>query len=236
MFIASSHTLRLNSIEMSEKFTTRRLKVPVSEKLGSVTVEIYSPKKIKAVLAVGHGAGSTMDQPFLKQLCAAMASYDICTIRYNFIYSENRKKMPDRFPAASAAIRAVVGFVRQEFSRLPIFCGGKSFGGRMSSMTFAEQPDPLVKGLVFFGFPLHPSGSPSVERADHLKSLSIPLLFLQGTRDALATPALLRPIVESLDQATLIDYEGADHSFKGGKQASVAALASATAEWIHARA
>ena len=158
---------------------------------------------------------------------------DVATLRYNFLYTEKGKKMPDRFPAASAVIRAVITFSRSQLPHVPLFCGGKSFGGRMTSMTLSEHEESGVRGIVFFGFPLHPAGSPSVERADHLTKLSLPLLFLQGTKDALATPELLRPIISRLSTATMIEFEGADHSFKGGKLASVHALASSASTWIN---
>lgn len=218
---------------MTEGFKIFRSTVNVSAKYGSISVEVYYPNEANAILTLGHGAGSNMDQPFMRQLSAALASTNIATIRYNFLYSEKGKKMPDRFPAASQVVRAVIRFTREQYPQLPLFCGGKSFGGRMTSMTLADMSEADVRGVVFFGFPLHPAGSPSVERADHLKNLSMPLLFLQGTRDALATPDLLKPIIPKFKSATLIEFEGADHSFKGGKGTSVHTLADAASAWIN---
>ena len=218
---------------LKETFDVSRFTIPVSEKEGTVSAETYLPTKPVALLTLGHGAGSNMDQPFLRQLSAGLAELGVASIRYNFLYSEKRKKMPDRFPAASAVIRAVVDFARTQYPGLPLFCGGKSFGGRMSSMTLADRVEPGVRGLIFFGFPLHPAGSPSVERSVHLLEIALPMLFLQGTRDALATPELLRPIIPRLKDATLIEFEGADHSFKGGKTANPRALASAAWGWIN---
>jgi uncharacterized protein len=220
---------------MAEIFQTIRFHIPIPTKGASVTGEIFEPDSPTAVLAIGHGAGSNLDQPFLKQLSAALARQQIITIRFNFLYSELKKKMPDRFPVAAVVIRAVLHEAHRRYPDLPVFGGGKSFGGRMTSMTLAEVADPTARGIVFFGFPLHPSGSPSVERAAHLQNLSIPLLFLQGTRDALATPELLRPEVARLSNAVLVEYEGADHSFKGGKQASIDNIASQVASWIKDR-
>ena len=217
---------------MAEVYQTIRFQIPVLSKEGAVTTEIFEPDSPTAALVIGHGAGSNLDQPFLKQLSVALARQGIITIRFNFLYSELKKKMPDRFPAAAAVIRTVLQEAHRRYGDLPLFGGGKSFGGRMTSMTLAHDGDPRVKGIVFLGFPLHPSGSPSVERAAHLQNLSVPLLFLQGTRDALATPELLRPEVAKLANAVLIEYQGADHSFKGGKQASVDNIASAIASWI----
>lgn len=218
---------------MKETFEVSRITIPISSKEGSVSAETYLPRDPLAVLTLGHGAGSNMDQPFLRQLSAEFAAARIATMRYNFLYTEKRKKMPDRFPAASAVIRAVFDFARTQHPGTPLFGGGKSFGGRMTSMTLADRMEPEVRGLIFFGFPLHPAGSPSVERAAHLHAVGLPMLFLQGTRDALATPELLRPIIPTLKTATLVEFEGADHSFKGGKLASVQALVSAASAWIN---
>jgi uncharacterized protein len=217
---------------MTEPFKTSRISINVSDKLGSVSAEIYEPETVSAVITLGHGAGSNMDQPFLKQLSSALAKQEVAVMRFNFLYTENRKKMPDRFPTASAVVIAAVNEARRRFPTQPLFCAGKSFGGRMSSMTLAEHPNLPVKGIVFFGFPLHPAGSPSVERAVHLEQLTVPLLFLQGTRDDLATPELLRGVITKLQHPTLVEFEGADHSFKGGKKASVEALAHSAAAWI----
>jgi uncharacterized protein len=217
---------------MPENYQTVRLRVPVDAKDASVTVEIFEPASPKAVLVIGHGAGSNLDQPFLRQLSEALAARQIITLRFNFLYTELRKKMPDRLPVAAAVIRGVLFHAQTRYPNLPIFGGGKSFGGRMTSMTLADAPDTKIKGIVFLGFPLHPSGSPSVERAAHLQNLRLPLLFLQGTRDALATPELLRPEVAKLANATLIEFEGADHSFKGGKQAGIQNITSAIDSWI----
>lgn len=218
---------------MTELFKTFRSAIPVSAKHGSISAEVYLPVAPTAILTLGHGAGSNMDQPFLRQLSAALAATNVATIRYNFLYSENRKKMPDRFPAAAEVIRAVIRFTREQYPAIPLFCGGKSFGGRMTSMTLADSSEPDVRGIVFFGFPLHPAGSPSVERAAHLEKLSLPMLFLQGSKDALATPELLKPIIPTLKSATIIEFDGADHSFKGGKQTNVQTLASAASAWIN---
>jgi uncharacterized protein len=218
---------------MDTSYQTIRIPIPVSEKYGSVSAEIFEPASFTAILAIGHGAGSTLDQPFLAQLASALAAQGICTLRYNFFYSENKKKMPDRFPVASLVVQAVIDYAANRYPNISLFAGGKSFGGRMTSMTLAESNDPRVKGIVFFGFPLHPAGSPGVERAEHLTKVQIPMLFLQGTKDELAYPDLLRPIIANLPAATLIEFQGADHSFKGGKQTSVDAISSASSSWIN---
>lgn len=217
---------------MEPSTTAFQTKIPVNEKYGHVSAEVMEPANSWAVLTVGHGAGSTYNQPFLVRLCEALGQEGVCTIRYNFIYSEQRRKMPDRFPVAALPVRAVVNFAASRYPGSPIFGGGKSFGGRMTSMTQAEEPLPDLRGIVFFGFPLHPAGSPSVDRAAHLIKLSVPTLFIQGTKDDLATISLIREVVESLPMATLKEFEGADHSFKGGKLATPQAIAATASAWM----
>jgi uncharacterized protein len=215
-----------------ESFKTSRSVVGLPGGKDSFSIEVYEPSSPRAVMTVGHGAGTNMDHQFLKKLCAELAALDIATIRFNFLYTERGRKMPDRFPAAAAVVNALFTQTVLAFPTLPVFGSGKSFGGRMTSMTLAEFPNVAVKGIVFFGFPLHPAGSPSVERATHLQKIQLPLLFLQGTRDELATMELLETTLDKLPLATLIRFEGADHSFKGGKQTSIQALAQAAASWI----
>jgi uncharacterized protein len=218
---------------MENTFQTIRFKVRVSEKAGSVSAEIYQPKNIKAVLTIGHGAGTNMDHVFLKELASGLANRGICTVRYNFLYTELKKKMPDRFPTASSVIRAVIHECQQRFPDHPLFCSGKSFGGRMTSQTVSEGNWHGLNGLIFYGFPLHPAGNPSVERAEHLKKVTLPMLFLQGTRDALAYPDLIASVTSALPQTKLIMLEGADHSFKNGKQTSMAELIDQTLAWVN---
>jgi uncharacterized protein len=218
---------------MENTFQTVRLKVRVSEKAGSVSAEIYQPKNIKAILTIAHGAGTNMDHLFLKDLASGLANRGICTVRYNFLYTELKKKMPDRFPTASAVIRAVIQECQHLFPNYPLYCSGKSFGGRMTSQTVSEGNVNGVKGLIFYGFPLHPAGNPSVDRAEHLKNVTLPMLFLQGTRDALAYADLIASVTSALPQTTLIMLEGADHSFKKGKQTSIAELVEQTLAWVN---
>ena len=148
-----------------------------------------------------------------------LANLRIATLRYQFPYMEIGGRRPDSPALCHATVRAAVGAARELAPALPLLAGGKSFGGRMTSQAQAAQPLAEVRGLAFLGFPLHPPKKPSVDRADHLSEVKIPMLFLQGTRDALAEPDLLRPIVERLGGlATLKLLEGADHSFHGSKR------------------
>jgi len=208
-------------------------KLPLLVKPGSISVEIYEPERIQAVLIIGHGAGTNMHHAFLKSLATCLTNEGVATVRFNFPYTEQGKKMPDRFPIASTAIREVLKAVYARYPNVPIFAGGKSFGGRMCSQTLAETPLPFVKGVVFFGFPLHPANQPSVQRAEHLKHVQSPMLFLQGTKDTLADNVLIHQVCEAISNAKLISIEDADHSFKKGKQSGITLLCSHTVGWIN---
>jgi hypothetical protein len=155
-----------------------------------------------------------MTHPFMAAMAEGLARRHIATLRYQFPYMEQGAKRPDRPPLAHATVRAAVGEARRLAPSLPLFAGGKSFGGRMASQAQAEVPLPEVRGLVFLGFPLHPANKPSDDRARHLSQVKIPMLFVQGARDSLADMKLLAPIVERLGRlATLTPIDGADHAF-----------------------
>jgi predicted alpha/beta-hydrolase family hydrolase len=155
-----------------------------------------------------------MDHSFMTAVANGLAQRNIATLRYQFPYMELGKKRPDLPPTAHAAVRAAVAYAAQMFGPLPLLAGGKSFGARMTSQAQAIEPLPRVEGLVFLGFPLHPSGVPATSRADHLSKVQIPMLFVQGTQDKLADLEHLRPVVAKLgSRATLLVIEHADHSF-----------------------
>ncbi|HYF67229.1 MAG TPA: alpha/beta family hydrolase [Ohtaekwangia sp.] len=215
-----------------DNLTVHSFQLPVNMDPGHISVEIYEPSKVKAALTIAHGAGTNMHHSFLKSLSQEFARHDIMTVRFNFPYMEKGRKMPDRYPVASKAIRAVLEEIHQRYPHLPLFAGGKSFGGRMSSQTLAETPLSYIHGVVFFGFPLHPANQPSLNRADHLNDVAVPMLFLQGTRDALADNDLIYQVCERLPLATLIRIEGADHSFNKGKAAILQSLCSHTVDWL----
>jgi predicted alpha/beta-hydrolase family hydrolase len=168
------------------------------------------PDGASTCLVLAHGAGAGMTHRFMTTVADGLAARGVATLRFQFPYMESGSKRPDRPALAHATIRAAVA--RAATYGLRLFAGGKSFGGRMTSQTQAETPLPGVLGLIFLGFPLHPANKPSTERADHLASVHIPMLFVQGTRDALADMTLLSPIVDTL-RATLHRSEQADHSF-----------------------
>ena len=182
-----------------------------------------------------------MTHPFMAAVANRLADRGIASLRYQFPYMEQGSKRPDPPKVAHAAVRAAVLEAGRLLPDLLLFAGGKSFGGRMTSQAQAASPLPGVRGLVFLGFPLHPAGRPSDERAKHLFDVQIPMLFLQGTRDDLATLQLLEPVVDKLgSRATLKLFQDADHSFHvpartGRKDSDVLAeLLDALAAWVDA--
>lgn len=173
-----------------------------------------APDNPVAVLILAHGAGAGMEHKSMILIANGLAKRNIATLRFNFPYMERGSKRPDPPPVAHAAVRAAVAEANDLSLGLPVFAGGKSFGGRMTSQAQSIDPLPRVRGLVFFGFPLHPAGKPGIDRADHLTNVGLPMLFLQGSRDALAELDLLESVIASLgEQATLVLAESADHSF-----------------------
>jgi predicted alpha/beta-hydrolase family hydrolase len=183
-------------------------------KATSVSALLLQPKDARACFVFAHGAGAGMTHSFMEQAAIGLAERGIATLRYQFPYMEKGSKRPDPPAMAHAAVRAAVAQAARKCSGLPLIAGGKSFGGRMTSQAQAKSPLAGVRGLAFFGFPLHPAGKPSIDRADHLTDVHVPMLFLQGTNDKLAEPDLLKPVVAKLEPlATLHSVEAADHSF-----------------------
>jgi uncharacterized protein len=185
-----------------------------------------------------HGAGAGMNHSFMSAMAGELQKQGIATLRYDFPYMAQGRGRIDPKPVLEQAVRdAVAGAARD----LPLFAGGKSMGGRMTSQAQAAEALPGVRGLVFIGFPLHPAKEPATKRAGHLSQVRIPMLFLQGTRDDLADLTLLKPIVEALPQATLHVIEGADHSFHVLKRSGrtgvevLRELAHTTAAWMQQR-
>ena len=208
----------------------------------SVSGLLLAPAQPRACYVLAHGAGAGMAHPFMAKVAAGLAVRCIATLRYQFPYMERGSRRPDPPRIAHAAVRAAVAEATRRLPGVALFAGGKSFGGRMTSQAQADTPLPGVRGLAFLGFPLHPAGKPSDERAAHLADTEVPLLFLQGTRDELADLALLRPMVERLGaRATLLVFDAADHSFhvparSGRTDAQVLDTAlDAMAAWMHGR-
>lgn len=211
---------------------TQSLKILVSTSIGEVTGEIFQPDNMESIYVFAHGAGAGMNHPFMTTLAKELAVLNIGTLRFNFPFTEQKKKRPDFPPVAHKTIEAAISRAKKLFPKTALFAGGKSFGGRMTSQYLSQEHDPAIRGIVFVGFPLHPPGKSTIERAEHLKNLKTPLLFLQGTRDALAQWDLIEQVTSSHPLATLTKIEGADHSFKAGKQNLLPALAFDIKEWM----
>jgi len=177
------------------------------------------PPDARALLVLAHGAGAGMRHPFLERAAAALAASRIASYRYEFPYMERHAQRPDPPAVAEARVREAVLEAGRAAPGLPLLAGGKSFGGRMTSQAQANAPLPGVRGLVFFGFPLHPPGRPSASRAEHLSQVQVPMLFLQGTRDEFATPELLRGVIDNLGwRASVHLVDDGGHSFKVPKR------------------
>ncbi|HEY3813606.1 MAG TPA: alpha/beta family hydrolase [Caulobacteraceae bacterium] len=193
--------------------TPETLKIAV-EGSGTVSGLWLSPAKPLACLVLAHGAGAGMRHKAMAATAEGLAERGIATLRYQFPYMEAGGKRVDSPPVAHAAVRAACAEGLKRAGKTPLFAGGRSFGGRMTSQTQAKTPLESVRGLVFFAFPLHPAGKPSVERAAHLADVTVPMLFLQGTNDALAERALIEQETKKLGaRATLHLVPDADHSF-----------------------
>lgn len=206
---------------------------------GEVSALHLTPEKPEALLVLAHGAGAGMRHPFLEALAQSYAEHGIATLRYHFPYMENGRGRPDPPQILHAGVRTAVSTAGLLAKGLPIFAGGKSMGGRMTSQAQADRPLPGVRGLVFVGFPLHPVGDPGTSRADHLMQIAEPMLFLQGTRDRLALPPLLNPVLGRLGDRAHVEWlEDGDHDFKvpvrGGntRAQTLAWLAERTATWM----
>lgn len=210
----------------------RSLSVKVSPAIGSVSAESIVPKEAKAVMTLAHGAGAGMNHSFMVALSGSLADEGIATLRFNFPFTENKKGRPDTPAVAHQTIEAMINKAKKVFPELPLFVAGKSFGGRMTSQCMASKPDEAVKGIIFYGFPLHAPGNPSIERGDHLKDVRSPMLFLQGSKDEFATWKLISKVCSKLPLAELVKIEGANHGFKSGKKDFIKELAGLTNDWI----
>jgi len=191
----------------------RQLRIPVGNE--SVSALLLRPDGAKALYLFAHGAGAGMTHKAMESNARGLADRGIATLRYQFLYMEKGSKRPDPPRLAHAAVRAAAAEAARQVPELPLFAGGRSFGGRMTSQAQSDEPLPAVRGLAFLGFPLHPAGKPSIDRADHLSRVQVPMLFVSGDRDALAELDLLKPVVAGLGKrASLQLVHNADHSFK----------------------
>lgn len=218
--------------------SAEQLMIDVSDDV-RVSALLLAPPTPKACYVFAHGAGAGMEHKFMGSTAEELAALNIATLRFQFPYMERGSKRVDAPAVCHATIRAAVEMASRELPDVPLIAGGRSFGGRMASQAQAEYPLPRVRGLVFLGFPLHPAGRAETTRAAHLIKVTIPMLFVQGTRDELAKLALLEPLIEQLNpRATLHLLQGADHSFHvlaktGRNDSEVRADAlHAMSEWI----
>ena len=181
---------------------------------GTLSGLFEAPPNAGACLVLAHGAGAGMTHPFMVAMARGLGERRIATLRFQFPYMDQGSRRPDPPDVAHGAVRAAVQEAGKRLPNVPLFAGGKSYGSRMTSQAQAIEPLAGVRGIVFLGFPLHPAGKPSIERADHLADVQVPMLFLQGTRDSLADLALVRETAGKLGKrASLHIVEGADHSF-----------------------
>ena len=214
---------------------TKSLSLKISPAIGTVSVECFVPQKSKCIMTLAHGAGAGMHHTFMVTLSQSLSEVGIATLRFNFPFTENKKGRPDTPAVAHQTIEAAILKAQKLFPKLPLFAAGKSFGGRMTSQCLAAHPNDLVKGIILYGFPLHAPAKPSIERAEHLKDVRSPMLFLQGSRDEFATWKLIEKVTSSLPLAELIKIEGANHGFKAGKQDIIKLLTTITKDWIEKR-
>jgi uncharacterized protein len=220
----------------------RRLRFRASRSAGEVSALVTRPEGARAMLVLAHGAGAGMEHAFMQALAASLANHGVASFRYQFPYTERGSKRPDPPALLEATVRSAALAAADIAGPLPLLAGGKSMGGRMTSQAAAKEPLDGVRGIAFFGFPLHAIGKPGNERAGHLNDVDVPMLFLQGSRDRLAQLELLEPVIRNLGRrATLHVVEGADHSFhvparSGRTDADVLdELARTAAEWAAER-
>jgi len=216
----------------------RNLRIRIDDTT-AVSAILDAPADSRALYVFAHGAGAGMAHPFMQDVAAGLAARHVAVLRYQFPFMEQGSKRTDAAPLAQAAVRAAVRCGATRVPDLPIHAGGKSFGARMTSQAQAASPLPGVVGLVFVGFPLHPAGKPSIARAAHLDAVDVPMLFVQGTRDALAETDLMTPMVAALGpRATLLLLDDADHGFHVRKssgsddETTLATLLDTMAAWM----
>jgi predicted alpha/beta-hydrolase family hydrolase len=191
------------------------LQIGADRSKGPVSAILQKPENAKTLYVMAHGAGADMRHRFLQSMADELESTGIATLRFNFPYTEQGRKAPDPQPVLEAYVRSACAAALDVAPGLPVFAGGKSMGGRMTSNAIARETIPGVRGLIFLGFPLHAPNRPSRDRAVHLEQVPVPMLFLQGTRDDLAEIGLIRDVTGELkSRATLHEVEGADHSFE----------------------
>jgi predicted alpha/beta-hydrolase family hydrolase len=221
------------------KSSGKEIQFIVNEKAGAVSGLLIKPDGARALLALAHGAGAGMRHRFMETVALKFADRAVATLRYQFPYMEKRIKRPDSEAVLTDTVRAAMVAAKKVAGGLPFFAGGKSMGGRMTSLAAARQPLDSARGLIFFGFPLHAAGNPGAERGQHLAEVDVPMLFLQGSRDTLADLKLLAPLCKKLgERAELFVVKDGDHSFHVPKSSGrsddevLEEVVKKAAEWI----
>lgn len=220
----------------------KNIQFAVNVRAGAVSGLMMKPADARALLVLAHGAGAGMRHRFMEDVAVKLAARGVATLRYQFPYMEKHIKRPDMEPVLTQTVQAAVAAAKKHAGELPLFAGGKSMGGRMTSLAAAQEPLDGVRGLIFFGFPLHAAGRPGAERGKHVTDIKIPMLFLQGSRDALAELRLLKPLCANIGKhAELFVVKGGDHSFhmlKSSRRSDEQVLndvADKVASWIKSR-
>jgi len=222
---------------MSTSPTTQEIAIEAGGRSGEVAGLLQIPSHASRLLVFAHGAGAGMRHAFMDAAASVLGAHGIATLRYQFPYMQKKSRRPDPPAVLQATVRGAVRAAAAAGPGLTLLAAGKSMGGRMTSLAAADEPLEGVRGLVFFGFPLHPAGRPSSERGAHLSRVTLPMLFLQGTRDRLAELERLRPLLAAIPRATLKVFEGADHSFHLPKSAGrteddvLSEIAQTVADW-----
>ncbi len=229
----------MTSVGLVTEITEQSHQFEATRSSGKVSALLLQPAGAKCLLVLGHGAGAGMRHEFMELLARELATNQVATFRYQFPYMEQGRRAPNPQPISLKTVRSAVAAAREIAPGLPVFAGGKSYGGRMTSTAASIEPLAGVQGIVFFGFPLHAPGKPSNHRAEHLQAVNLPMLFLQGSRDKLADLELLEPVCEKLGKrGTLHIIAEADHSFKAPKRTGrtqaqvVAELAQVVSRWV----
>ncbi len=197
------------------------MELQLNESLGKISLEVDEARSPIAVIILAHGAGAGMHHPFMVGISNALANSGFHVVRFNFPYMEQGRKSPGSPKKNIETWALVIEHIHHNHPELPIFISGKSYGGRMASHLLAEEAIESINGIIYFGFPLHAPGRDSKERAEHLDRLQVPQLFLQGTNDKLANIDLMKEVVSGLDRGTLVEIEGADHSFNVPKKLGI---------------
>ena len=217
----------------------KQIRFQANPKAGLVSALLLRPDKANALLVLAHGAGAGMRHKFMETIAEKLARVGVATLRYQFPYMEKSGKRPDPESVLTETVCAAVAAARRQAPELPLFAAGKSMGGRMTSLAAAKESLDGVRGLIFFGFPLHAAGKPSADRGNHLLDVKLPMLFMQGSRDALADLRLLKPLCRRLgERAELFVIDGGDHSFHMLKSSGrsdeqvMDELAKQTSSWI----